>query len=46
ELEQDEVVRSALGPIADQFLDLKQREWETYDRQVTAWEVREYLTFF
>jgi len=46
ELEQDQVVRSALGPIADQFLDLKQREWETYDRQVTAWEVREYLTFF
>ena len=46
ELRQDDVVKSALGPIADEFIDLKIREWETYDRQVTPWEIEEYLTFF
>ena len=25
---------------------LKSREWETYDRQVTPWEINQYLTFF
>ena len=46
ELKQDEVIRGALGPIAEEFIDLKFKEWETYDRQVTPWEVSEYLTFF
>jgi glutamine synthetase len=46
ELKRDEVVRAGLGPIADEFIELKQREWETYDRQVTPWEVGQYLTFF
>lgn len=46
ELKQDEIVRSALGPIAEPFIDLKTREWESYDRQVTPWEVNQYLTFF
>ena len=26
--------------------NLKTKEWETYDRQVTPWEVEQYLTFF
>lgn len=46
ELRGDEVVRGALGVIADEFIELKTREWETYDRQVTPWEISEYLTFF
>lgn len=46
ELRQDKVIRGALGVIADEFLELKTREWETYDRQVTPWEVDQYLTFF
>ena len=45
-LKDDEIIRSALGPIAEVFLTLKQQEWETYDKQVTDWEVRQYLTFF
>ncbi len=45
-LEQDTVVRGALGVIADQFITLKRREWETYLGQVTDWEVDQYLTFF
>ena len=45
-LRKDDVIRAALGPIADAFVDLKTREWETYDQQVTAWEIREYLTYF
>jgi glutamine synthetase len=46
ELRRDEVVQAALGPIAADFIQLKLREWETYDRQVTDWEVNEYLTYF
>lgn len=46
ELRGDSVVRSGLGAIADEFIELKTREWETYDRQVTPWEIRQYLTFF
>jgi glutamine synthetase len=46
ELKQDEVVQRALGPIAEEFIDLKTKEWQTYDGQVTRWEIDEYLTFF
>ncbi len=46
ELKEDEVLKEALGPIADEFIDLKIKEWQTYDGQVTQWEVDEYLTFF
>ena len=46
ELRRDDVVKSALGVIADEFIELKTKEWETYDRQVTRWEIDEYLTFF
>lgn len=46
ELRNDEVIRAALGVIADEFIELKIKEWETYDRQVTRWEIGEYLTFF
>ncbi len=46
ELRRDEVIKGALGPIADEFIELKTREWETYDRQVTPWEIDTYLTFF
>jgi glutamine synthetase len=40
-----DVVKGALGVAADEFIDLKIKEWETYDRQVTPWEIDEYLTF-
>ncbi len=46
ELEQDKIVRGALGVIADEFITLKKQEWETYLGQVSAWEVDQYLTFF
>jgi glutamine synthetase len=46
EFRRDEVVQQALGPIAGEFVDLKLKEWQTYDRQVTPWEVEQYLTFF
>lgn len=46
ELHDDEVIRAGLGPIADEFITLKTAEWETYDQQVTPWEIREYLTMF
>jgi glutamine synthetase len=46
ELRNDEVVKNALGPIAGEFIELKSREWATYDAQVTRWEIDEYLTFF
>ncbi len=46
ELRDDSVVQEGLGPIAGEFLDLKTQEWETYDTQVTQWEVDQYLTLF
>ena len=46
ELRDDEVIQGALGVIAQEFIELKIKEWETYDGQVTPWEIYEYLTFF
>ena len=46
ELRKDDVIKKALGSIADEFIELKQREWTAYHRQVTQWEVDQYLTFF
>ncbi len=46
ELEQDPVVMDALGPICGEFLKVKWREWNEYHRQISRWEIRQYLTFF
>ncbi len=52
ELERDEVLRTALGrtredeDYVDYYLRVKRDEWFRYHEQVTAWEVREYLTRF
>ncbi len=46
ELKRDEIVREGLGVLADEYIDLKTKEWETYDRQITPWEVSQYLTWF
>src|SRR5205823_7550365 len=44
ELERDEVIQAALGPIHADFVKLKWMEWNDYHRQVSAWEVERYLT--
>jgi glutamine synthetase len=46
ELERDSVILNALGPIRDEFLDLKRREWTDYHRSVSGWEIENYLTLF
>jgi glutamine synthetase len=46
ELRKDEVVKAALGPIADEFIELKSREWIAYHRLITQWEIDQYLTAF
>lgn len=46
ELRKDDVIQAALGPIAKEFIDLKTKEWETYNKHVTTWEIKEYLTYF
>jgi glutamine synthetase len=51
ELEQDEVLRAALGrgrdeDYVDYVVRVKRDEWFRYHEQVTAWELREYLTRF
>jgi glutamine synthetase len=45
-LDSDEVIRAALGPLADEFIMLKQMEWVEYMRHVSEWEVQRYLEFF
>ena len=52
ELEQDDVLRAALGrtreneEYVDYYVRVKREEWFRYHEQVSAWEVREYLTRF
>jgi glutamine synthetase len=51
ELEQDDVIREALGrgkdeDYADYYIRVKRDEWARYHEQVTPWEIKEYLTRF
>ena len=43
-LDQDEVVQSGLGAIADDYIRLKKAEWGEFMMHVTDWEVKRYLT--
>lgn len=45
-LESDEVIKGALGVLADEFISLKHMEWVEYMRHVSQWEVQRYLEFF
>jgi glutamine synthetase len=45
-LADDEVIKNALGVLADEFIDLKRMEWVEYMRHVSQWEVERYLEFF
>ena len=45
-LDGDEVIKGALGPVADEFLKLKRMEWLEYMRHVSEWEIKQYLEFF
>ena len=46
ELREDTVVQGALGVIYDEFVSLKEAEWNEYHKQVSAWEIDRYLTMF
>ncbi len=44
ELRHDEVMRDALGPhLLERFIEAKEIEWQTYEKQVTPWELATYL---
>ncbi|NDJ60092.1 MAG: glutamine synthetase [Chloroflexi bacterium] len=46
-LEQDDVILGALGPyISDRYLAVKRQEVETYNQQVTPWELERYFSRF
>ncbi len=45
-LESDQVIKNALGVLADEFISLKRMEWVEYMRHVSEWEVQRYLEFF
>ena len=45
-LERDHVLCEALGPVAEEFLKLKNMEWVEYMRHVSGWEMNRYLEFF
>ena len=43
----DEVILSALGPyVSDRYIAAKRQECEAYNRQVTDWEIKRYLSRF
>jgi glutamine synthetase len=46
ELERDQVIQAALGPIYNEFLTLKKGEWAEYHSQVGRWEIERFLTMF
>ena len=46
ELRADVVVQEALGPIYDEFVSIKEAEWNEYHKQVSQWEIDRYLTMF
>ncbi|MAF33779.1 MAG: hypothetical protein CL941_07505 [Desulfobacter sp.] len=43
-LEKDEVGKSGLGAIADDYIRLKRAEWGQFMMHVTGWEVERYIT--
>ena len=44
DLRQDEVMREALGVhLLERFIEAKEIEWQTYEKQVSAWELDAYL---
>ncbi|HYM49946.1 MAG TPA: type I glutamate--ammonia ligase [Candidatus Limnocylindrales bacterium] len=44
ELRHDDVVRNALGAhVVERFIEAKEREWLTYARQVSGWELETYV---
>lgn len=46
-LSNDDVVLSALGPyVSDRYIAAKRQECDEYNRQVTEWEVKRYLSRF
>ncbi len=46
-LSDDDVILSALGPyVSDRYIAAKRQECDEYNRQVTEWEVRRYLSRF
>lgn len=45
-LKQDDIICEALGPIAGEFIRLKEGEWREYHRTVSQWELDRYLTLF
>ncbi|CAN5462785.1 type III glutamate--ammonia ligase [soil metagenome] len=45
-LEEDHVILGALGAIQSEFLKVKWQEWNEYHRQISQWEIKQYLTQF
>ena len=44
DLRQDEVMREALGVhLLERFIEAKEIEWQSYEKQVSAWELDAYL---
>ena len=44
ELRQDAIMREALGDhLLERFIEVKEMEWQSYEKQVSAWEMDAYL---
>lgn len=43
-LEEDEFIKNVLGEhVVDKYVEAKKKEWADYSREVSAWEINEYL---
>lgn len=44
EMEKDEFVQGVLGKhICEKYIEAKKKEWDSYQHQITSWEIEEYL---
>ncbi len=45
-LEADTLLREQMGPVIDEFVEIKRAEWVEYMQQVSEWELERYVEFF
>ena len=43
EMKQSELVKKTLGKSFDTYLSLKEKEWDEFRLQVSAWELKTYM---
>ena len=44
EFKKDELIQGVLGKhVSDEYAEIKMKEWQQYEEQITDWEIKQYL---